>query len=82
MMKEYLLDIENQGQADTIKTFAHTIAGAIDNAVCMEGVDKLFEITDTETQEVFEFDEDISCLRELRKKLPENIKMFFSIQKD
>tara|TARA_R100000353_G_C6440897_1_gene178543 strand:+ start:320 stop:568 length:249 start_codon:yes stop_codon:yes gene_type:complete len=82
MLREYLMDIEYQGKEDTLKTFAHTVEGAIDNAVGMDCVDKLKFIADVETKEIFEFDADLTELRKLKKKIPDNIKMFFSIKKD
>jgi len=78
-MDEYLMDVQIDNERTTLKTFSRTVEGAVDNIVKMEGVQKLFNIGNLDTQEVWEFDEDITQLRELRNKLPDNIEMFFGI---
>ena len=81
-MDSYIMDVEIDNERTTLKTFSNTVEGAVDNVVMMEGVQKLFNIDNIDTQEPWEFEEDIKELRELRNKLPKNIKMFFSIEKD
>ncbi len=81
-MDSYIMDVEIDNERTTLKTFSNTVEGAVDNVVMMEGVQKLFNIDNIDTQETWEFEEDIKELRELRNKLPKNIKMFFSIEKD
>jgi hypothetical protein len=78
-MEEYIMDVELDNERTTLKTFSRTVEGAVDNMVKMEGVQKLFNIGNVDTQETWEFDEDITELRNLRKKLPENIEMFFKV---
>ena len=78
-MEEYIMDVEIDNERTTLKTFSNTVEGAVDNVVMMEGVQKLFNIDNTNTQETWEFEEDIKKLRELRNQLPKNIKMFFSV---
>ena len=78
-MEEYIMDVEIDNERTTLKTFSNTVEGAVDNVVMMEGVQKLFNIDNTNTQETWEFEEDIKELRELRNQLPKNIKMFFSV---
>ena len=78
-MEEYIMDVELDNERTILKTFSRTVEGAVDNMVKIEGVQKLFNIGNTNTQETWEFDEDITELRNLRKKLPENIEMFFSV---
>lgn len=81
-MDEYLVDVEMDNERTTIKTFARTVENAIDNIVQLPSVQKLFNIGNTNTKEIWEFEEDIEELRELRKQLPSNIEMFFSVKKD
>ena len=81
-MDSYIMDVEIDNERTPLKTFSNTVEGAVDNVVMMEGVQKLFDIDNIDTQETWEFEEDIKELRELRNKLPKNIKMFFSIEKD
>ncbi len=78
-MEEYIMDVEMDNERTTIKTFSRTVEGAVDNIVKMQGVQKLFNIGNVDTQETWEFEEDITELRNLRNKLPENIEMFFSV---
>ncbi len=78
-MDEYIMDVEMDNERTTLKTFSRTVEGAVDNLVKMEGVQKLFNIGNVDTQETWEFEEDITELRNLRNKLPENIEMFFSV---
>jgi hypothetical protein len=78
-MEEYIMDVELDNERTTLKTFSRTVEGAIDNIVKMNSVQKLFNIGNVDTQETWEFDEDITKLREIRNKLPKNIEMFFSV---
>ncbi len=78
-MEEYIMDVELNNERTILKTFSRTVEGAVDNVVKMEGVQKLFNIGNTDTQETWEFEEDITELRNLRNKLPENIEMFFKV---
>jgi len=78
-MEEYIMDVEIDNERTTLKTFSRTVEGAVDNIVKMQGVQKLFNIGNVNTQETWEFDEDITELRNLRNKLPENIEMFFKV---
>ena len=78
-MEEYIMDVELDNERTTLKTFSRTVEGAIDNIVKMNSVQKLFNIGNVDTQETWEFDEDITKLREIRNKLPKNIEMLFKI---
>jgi hypothetical protein len=78
-MEEYIMDVELDNERTTLKTFSRTVEGAIDNIVKMNSVQKLFNIGNVDTQETWEFDEDITKLREIRNKLPKNIEMFFKV---
>jgi len=78
-MDEYLMDVQSDNERTTIKTFARTVEQAIDNMVKLPSVKKLFSIGNVDTQELWEFEEDITELRNLRNKLPENIEMFFKV---
>ena len=78
-MEEYIMDVELDNERTTLKTFSRTVEGAVDNMVKMEGVQKLFAIGNKNTFETWEFEADITELRNLRKKLPENIEMFFKV---
>ena len=79
-MEEYLLEVEIDGNKDTIKTFARSVEYAVDNIVKLNSVDRLFNIINLDTQESWEFNEDIKVLRDLRNKMPSNIEMFFGVQ--
>ena len=79
-MDEYLVKVEINNNIETLKTFSNSVEGAVDNMVKLKSVDKLFTILNTDTLETWEFEEDIKKLRELRKKIPNNIEMLFSFQ--
>jgi len=79
-MEEYLLEVEIDGSKDTIKTFARSVEYAVDNIVKLDSVDRLFNIINLDTQESWEFNEDIKVLRDLRNKMPSNVEMFFGVQ--
>ena len=81
-MDEYIVDVEMDNEKQLIKTFARTVENAIDNIVQLPSVQKLFNIGNTNTKEIWEFEEDIEELRELRKNYHQNIEMFFSVRKD
>lgn len=78
-MEEYIMDVELDNERTTLKTFSRTVEGAIDNIVKINSVQKLFNIGNVDTQETWEFDEDITKLREIRNKLPKNIEMLFKV---
>lgn len=78
-MEEYIMDVEINNERTTLKTFSRTVEGAVDNMVKLKGVQKLFAIGNKNTLETWEFEEDITELRNLRNKLPENIEMFFKV---
>ena len=78
-MEEYIMDVELDNERTTLKTFSRTVEGAIDNIVKMEAVEKLFNIGNVDTQETWEFNEDITELRKLRNKLPKNLEMLFTV---
>ena len=80
-MDEYLVKVEINNNIETLKTFSNSVEGAVDNMFKLKSVDKLFTILNTDTLETWEFEEDIKKLRELRKKIPNNIEMLFSFQK-
>ena len=75
------MDVEIDNTNTVIKTFANTVENAVDNIVKMASVDKLFNITNEQTKQEWEFNEDIKVLRELRLKLPENLDMTFGIKR-
>ena len=78
-MEEYIMDVEINNERTTLKTFSRTVEGAVDNMVKLKGVQKLFAIGNKNTLETWEFEEDITELRNLRNKLPDNIEMFFKV---
>lgn len=78
-MDQFIMKVEIDGEETTIQTFAYNVESAIDNIVCMDSVDKLFKVIHTKTKDEWDFDEDITKLRELRSKLPDNLGMFFGI---
>ena len=78
-MEEYIMDVEIDNERTTLKTFSRTVEGAVDNMVKIEGVQKLFAIGNKNTLEAWEFEEDITKLKNLRNELPENIEMFFKV---
>ena len=78
-MDQFIMEVEIDGEETSIQTFAYNVEGAIDNIVCMDSVDKLFKVIHTKTKDEWDFDEDITKLRELRSKLPDNLGMFFGI---
>ena len=66
-MDEYIMDVELDNERTTLKTFSRTVEGAIDNIVKMNSVQKLFNIGNVDTQETWEFDEDIAELKKIKK---------------
>tara|TARA_R100000479_G_scaffold143476_1_gene79041 strand:- start:570 stop:794 length:225 start_codon:yes stop_codon:yes gene_type:complete len=73
------MTVEIDGQRTEIQTFANNVESAIDNIVCMSAVDKLFNIVEQETNESWDFNEDITELRELRNTLPDNVSVMFGV---
>ena len=80
-VNEYMVEVEIDNTNHTLKTFSRSVVGAVDNMVKLDGVNKLFNILNADTLETWEFSEDIQRLREMRKGLPDNIEMFFSLEK-
>ena len=80
-MDEYMVEVEIDNTNHTLKTFSRSVLGVVDNMVKLDGVNKLFNILNADTLETWEFSEDIQRLREMRKGLPDNIEMFFSLEK-
>jgi hypothetical protein len=78
-MGKYVMTVEIDGQRTEIQTFANNVESAIDNIVCMSAVDKLFNIVEQETNESWDFNEDITELRELRNTLPDNVSVMFGV---
>lgn len=78
-MGKYVMTVEIDGQKTEIQTFANNVESAIDNIVCMSAVDKLFNIVEQETNESWDFNEDITELRELRNTLPDNVSVMFGV---
>ena len=78
-MGNYVMTVEIDGQRTEIQTFANNVESAIDNIVCMSAVDKLFNIVEQETNESWDFNEDITDLRELRNTLPDNVSVMFGV---
>ena len=78
-MGNYVMTVEIDGQRTEIQTFANNVESAIDNIVCMSAVDKLFNIVEQETNESWDFNEDITELRELRNTLPDNVSVMFGV---
>ena len=78
-MGNYVMTVEIDGQKTEIQTFANNVESAIDNIVCMSAVDKLFNIVEQETNESWDFNEDITELRELRNTLPDNVSVMFGV---
>lgn len=78
-MGKYVMTVEIDGQRTEIQTFANNVESAIDNIVCMSAVDKLFNILEQETNESWDFNEDITELRELRNTLPDNVSVMFGV---
>ena len=78
-MEEYIMDVEVDNERTILKTFSRTVEGAVDNVVKMNGVQKLFAIGNKNTLETWEVEDDITELRNLSNKLPENIEVFFKV---
>ena len=78
-MGKYVMTVEIDGQRTEIQTFANNVESAIDNIVCMSAVDKLFNILEQETNESWDFNENITELRELRNTLPDNVSVMFGV---
>ena len=81
-MDEYTINVVYENTKEELKTFAHTVEGAIDNMVLLDGVSYLYSIKNVKTGESWEFNEDLVPLRELRNKIPTNVDMFFAVKHD
>mgnify|MGYP001259003384 FL=1 len=69
-MKTYLIEVNNAGERTVLKTFANSVAFAIDNMVLLDTVENIFSIKDVESEEVWDFDGDFNHLKNMRKELP------------
>lgn len=69
-MKTYLMEVNNAGERTVLKTFANSVAFAIDNMVLLETVEDIFSIEDVETKRVWDFNGDFKQLKDMRKGLP------------
>ena len=54
-MKTYLIEVNNAGERTVLKTFANSVAFAIDNMVLLDTVENIFWIKDVESEEVWDF---------------------------
>ena len=80
-MDEYIVDVEMDNERTTIKTFARTVENAIDNIVQLPSVQKLFNIGNTNTKEIWEFEEDIEELKNSGKNYHQTLKCFLVLGK-
>tara|TARA_B100001250_G_C19812620_1_gene796499 strand:+ start:1211 stop:1465 length:255 start_codon:yes stop_codon:yes gene_type:complete len=69
-MKTYLMEVNNAGERTVLKTFANSVAFAIDNMVLLGTVEDIFSIEDVETKRVWDFNGDFNQLKDMRKGLP------------
>lgn len=65
-MNKFLCTVVLDNQINEIKTYANSIFEVFDNLVCMDGVLDIVSVTNTETQETFQFDGDLDSLRRMR----------------
>jgi len=78
-MREFVIGVEYDNEETQLKTYANTVEGAIDNIVQMSYVDKLYSIVDTDSLESWEFNQDLTYLRDLRNQMPSNMAMLFTV---
>lgn len=64
------MEVNNAGERTVLKTFANSVAFAIDNMVLLETVEDIFSIEDVETKRVWDFNGDFKQLKDMRKGLP------------
>jgi hypothetical protein len=82
MINEYEVLVLKDNKKEVLKTYADCVEEAIDNLVLIEGISRLYMIKDVNLQEIWDFDEDISGLRELRNLLPPDIRISFGVKND
>ena len=82
MLNEYTMEVTQDGKRELLKTFSNTVEGAIDNMVKIDNVNYLHNISETNTGDTWELEEDLTDLRNLRKRLPSNIEMLFEVRRD
>ena len=81
-MREFVVGVEYSNEETELKTYANTVEGAIDNVVQLTHVDKLYTIVDTESLESWDFNQDLTYLRDLRKQMPSNMAMLFTVEEN
>ena len=62
------MEVNNAGERTVLKTFANSVAFAIDNMVLLETVEDIFSIEDVETKRVWDFNGDFKQLKDMRKE--------------
>ena len=81
-MDEYLLKVllQNDKQPTELVTYASCIDEALDNSVQISSITYVFTITRSFDSKIWEIDEDITPLRELRKLINEILDCDFRIK--
>ena len=81
-MDEYLIDVEFDGVAEQIKTYASSVFEAMDSMITLKGVDEVFSILRTRDNKSWTVEElNITKLRELRELIGDDAGIIEELRK-
>ena len=81
-MDEYLIDVEFDGVAEQIKTYASSVFEAMDSMVTLKGVEEVFSILRTKDNKSWTVEElNLTKLRELRELIGDDAGIIEELRK-
>ena len=81
-MDEYLIDVEFDGVAEQIKTYASSVFEAMDSMVTLKGVEEVFSILRTKDNKSWTVEElNLTKLRELRELIGDDASIIEELRK-
>tara|TARA_R100001460_G_scaffold95617_1_gene137795 strand:+ start:276 stop:524 length:249 start_codon:yes stop_codon:yes gene_type:complete len=81
-MDEYLIDVEFDGVAEQIKTYASSVFEAMDSMITLKGVEEVFSILRTRDNKSWTVEElNLTKLRELRELIGDDAGIIKELRK-
>ena len=81
-MDEYLIDVEFDGVAEQIKTYASSVFEAMDSMITLKGVEEVFSILRTRDNKSWTVEElNLTKLRELRELIGDDASIIKELRK-
>jgi len=81
-MDEYLIDVEFDGVAEQIKTYASSVFEAMDSMITLKGVEEVFSILRTRDNKSWTVEElNLTKLRELRELIGDDAGIIEELRK-